>query len=94
MLGPEDRPACLGDLEAQKPQVGLGQGKAELDFTLAFYQLVRKAPGNLFRESNLGLSPEQEAPGQLGVVLAYPAPCALFQIPVQFCHPLRQKKKN
>lgn len=37
---------------------GWGQGKAEMDSTLAFHQAARKASGNLFRESNLGLSPE------------------------------------
>lgn len=43
---------CLGQrtglhawgTEAQKPHMGLRRGEAELDFTLAFHQLVRKAP--------------------------------------------------
>lgn len=60
--------------EAQKPHMGPGQGKAELDFTLAFHQLARKAPETSSGNVIWGLSSEQEAPGQLGVVLGYPAP--------------------
>lgn len=52
---------------------GWGKGGGELDSTLAFHQPARKASGNLFRESNVGLSPGQEAPGLLGVVQACPA---------------------
>lgn len=52
---------------------GWGKGEGELDSTLAFHQPARKASGNLFRESNVGLSPGQEAPGLLGVVQACPA---------------------
>lgn len=46
------------------------RGKAELDCTLSFHQPSRKVSGNLFGECNLGLSPEQEAPGLLGVIQA------------------------
>lgn len=80
--------------EAQRPHMGLGRGKAELDFTLAFHQLVSKAPGHLFRECNLGLSSEQEAPGQLGVVLGYPAPLSPAPNPNSVLPPTKAKKKN
>lgn len=57
------------------PEAGArDEGKAELDSTLAFHQLARKVSGNLFRKSNLGLSPEQEAPGLLEEIEACPAP--------------------
>ena len=51
-----------GELRGPKipPEAGArDEGKAELDSTLAFHQLARKVSGNLFRKSNLGLSPEQ-----------------------------------
>lgn len=66
-----------GGLERPRnPTWGWGKGKGELDSTLAFHQPARKASGNLFRESNVGLSPEQEAPGLLGVAQALPSPPA------------------
>lgn len=69
------------------PEAGArGQGKAELDSTLAFHQLAGKVSGNLFRKSNLGLSPKQ----------ACPAPLSPSQIPIQPCHPVGKppSKKN
>lgn len=83
-----------GTERPRNPNMELGQGKAKLDFTLALHQLVSKAFGNLFKESNLGLSLEQEAPGQLGVVQAYPAPLSPAPNPNSALPPTKGKKKK